>query len=87
MTEEKTMKELEGMKEEFTKQDYQLLARVLAPAVLKVINRLNTPKRERDSRVSDEERFYRRGGVIFLEKEKQNLRITKRNSLSIILFQ
>jgi hypothetical protein len=62
------------------------LARVLAPAVLKVINKLNTPKRERDSRVSDEERFYRRGGDIFLEKEKQNLRITKRNSLSIILF-
>ncbi|MCI1245425.1 MAG: hypothetical protein LKG11_05735 [Bacilli bacterium] len=73
MTEEKTMKELEGMKEEFTKEDYQLLARVLAPAVLKVINRLNTPKRERDSRVSDEERTYRRGGVISFGKRKTKL--------------
>jgi hypothetical protein len=73
MTEEKTMKELEGMKEEFTKEDYQLLARILAPAVLKVINRLNTPKRERDSLVTDEESFYRRGGVISFGKRKTKL--------------
>jgi hypothetical protein len=73
MTEEKTIKELEGMKEEFTKEDYQLLARILAPAVLKVINRLNTPKRERDSLVSDEEIFYKRGGVISFGKRKTKL--------------
>ena len=73
MTKEKTMKELEGMKEEFTKEDYQLLARILAPAVLKVIKRLNTPKRERDSHVTDEERSYRRGGVISFGKRKTKL--------------
>lgn len=73
MTEEKTMKELEGMKEEFTEEDYELLARILAPTVLKVINRLNTPKRERDSRVSDKERSYRRGGVISFGKRKTKL--------------
>jgi hypothetical protein len=73
MTEEKTMKELEGMKEEFTKEDYKLLARMLAPAVLKVINRLNTPKRERDSLVYDEERSYKRGGIISFGKRKTKL--------------
>ncbi len=73
MTEEKTMKELEGMKEDFTKEDYQLLARILAPAVLKVINRLNTPKRERDSLASDEERSYKRGGVISFGNRKTKL--------------
>ncbi len=73
MTEEKTMKELEGMKEEFTKEDYQILARILAPAVLKVINRLNTPKRERDSLVYDEERSYKRGGVVSFGKRKTKL--------------
>jgi hypothetical protein len=73
MTEEKAMKELEGMKEEFTKEDYQLLARILAPAVFKVINRLNAPKRERDSLVYDEDRFYRRGGVISFGKRKTKL--------------
>jgi|GEM_PF-3340488 hypothetical protein len=73
MTEEKTAKELEGMKKEFTKEDYQLLARILAPAVLKVINRLNTPKRERDNLFCDEEKSYRRGGVISFGKRKTKL--------------
>jgi hypothetical protein len=73
MTEEKTMKEIEGIKEEFTKENYQLLARILAPAVLKVINRLNTPKRERNSLVYDEERSYSRGEVISFGKRKTKL--------------
>ena len=73
MTEEKTMKELERMKEDFTKEKYQLLARILAPAVLEVINRLNTTKRERDSLIFDKEKSYRRSGVISFEKRKIKL--------------